>query len=219
MKKLLNVLFSFLKYILLLAAFGSTLFVVLKLYTRLEKDITQSLNVFLPYFVLLVMFVISFCLNREYVRKNIFFNITCCLVFGTNLVVIYRAIFDTNMLFNSIQKMGVNFNYFNDYLAFNNIMLYGLAVSNLVFMFIPNDMAAYKSVKKVKISNNKSDKKGKKVISKKDEQPVVQIINDEEKGNHKDTRNVINIIQEEEKESNLGEDDVVTKEISDDEVI
>ena len=93
MKKLLNVLFSFLKYILLLAAFGSTLFVVLKLYTRLEKDITQSLNGFLPYFVLLVMFVISFCLNREYVRKNIFFNITCCLVFGTNLVVICLIVF------------------------------------------------------------------------------------------------------------------------------
>lgn len=185
MKRLLNAVLSFLKYLLLVLAFGSTLFVILKLYTRLEKDITESISVFLPYLVLLIMFVISFCLNREYVRKNMFFNVTCCLVFLTNLVVVYRAIFDTNMLFNGIQKMGVNFNYFNDYLAFNNIMIYGLAVSNLVFIFMPNDS----NVKKVRIPTIKKNKKDKKTLEE------VKIVNEEEK---KDNRNIVHIINEEE---------------------
>ena len=57
--------------------------------------------------------------------------------------------------------MGVNFNYFNDYLAFNRIMLYGLIIANIVFMFIPNDVENEKVIaspaKKItkKVENNK----------------------------------------------------------------
>lgn len=139
MKRLLNLLFSFLKYILLLIAFGLSLFLVLKLNARLDKNIKDSISVFIPYILLFILFILNICLDRKYVKKNIFYNITCCLVCATNIVVAYRAMFDTNMVFNSIQKSGVNFNYFNDYLSFNNIMLYGLSIANIVFMIIPNN--------------------------------------------------------------------------------
>lgn len=139
MRKLLNLLFSFFKYVLLLIAFGFTLFLVLKMNARLNKNIKDSISVFIPYVLLFILFILNICLDRKYIKRNIFYNITCCLVCATNIIVAYRAMFDTNMVFNSIQKSGVNFNYFNDYLSFNNIMLYGLSVANIVFMIIPNN--------------------------------------------------------------------------------
>ncbi len=169
MKKFINIIFSFFKYVLLIVAFGITLFIILKLYTRLNKNLTDSINIFLPYFILLVLFVISICLSRDYVRNNIFFNITCCLVFSTNIIVCLRAIFDTNMLFNTIQKMGVNFNYFNDYLSFNKIMLYGLCIVNFLFLFIPNneEEPIKEKIKIENVGNDSQNNKEDEVIIKK----------------------------------------------------
>lgn len=137
MKRLINGLCSFLKYILLIVSFGLTLFIILRMYIRLNKSLDESIVIFLPYILLLMLFVINSIFKREGVTKNLFYNLTATLVFATNVYVCYRAIFDKNMLFNGIQKMGVNFNYFNDYLSFNRIMLYGLIGSNLVFMLLP----------------------------------------------------------------------------------
>lgn len=138
MKKIINGLFSFLKYILLIFSFGFTLFIILRMYTRLSKTLNESVFIFLPYGILLLLFILNISLRREAVTKNLFFNITATLVFSVNIFVCLRAILDKNMLFNEIQKMGVNFNYFNDYLSFNRIMLYGLILADIIFMFVPN---------------------------------------------------------------------------------
>ena len=137
MKRLINGLCSFLKYVLLIVSFGLTLFIILRMYVRLNKSLDESIVIFLPYILLLMLFVINSIFKREGITKNLFYNLTAALVFATNVYVCYRAIFDKNMLFNGIQKMGVNFNYFNDYLSFNRIMLYGLIGANLVFMLLP----------------------------------------------------------------------------------
>ena len=165
MKKLLNLLFSFLKYLLLLIAFGSTLFLILKFNARLNKNIKDSISVFIPYILLFILFILNICLDRKYVKKNIFYNITCCLVCATNIVVAYRAMFDTNMVFHSIQKSGVNFNYFNDYLSFNNIMLYGLSIANIVFMIIPNNYDSKEESFLESIDINTSNDQNKKFVS------------------------------------------------------
>ena len=139
MKKLINSLFGFFKYVLLVIAFGLTLFIILGMYTRLNKSLTESITLFLPYGILLLLFIVNICLKRKGVVQNIFFNITCNLVFATNIVVCLRAIYDKNLLFNGIQKMGIDFNYFNDYLSFNKIMLYGLIIADIIFMLIPDE--------------------------------------------------------------------------------
>lgn len=138
MKKILNHFFSFFKYIFLIAAFGLTLFITLRMYLRLNKSMVESVYIFLPYGLLLLLFILNFVLRRNAILKNIFFNITCNLVFITNILVCLRAIYDKNLLFNGIQRMGVDFNYFNNYLSFNRIMLYGLIIADIIFMFIPN---------------------------------------------------------------------------------
>lgn len=137
MKKIVNGLLSFLKYLFLLLSFGLTLFIILKMYTRLNKSLDSAVVIFIPYLILLLLFLINSFLRREGVTKNLFYNMTATLVFLTNIFVCLRAIFDQYMLFNGIQKMGVNFNYFNDYLSFNRIMLYGLIIGDIVFMFVP----------------------------------------------------------------------------------
>ncbi len=166
MKKIVNGLLSFFKYIFLLLSFGLTLFIILKMYTRLNKSLTSAVVIFIPYFILLVLFLINSFLKREGVIKNLFYNMTATLVFFTNTFVCLRAIFDKNMLFNEIQKMGVNFNYFNDYLSFNRIMLYGLIIGNIVFMFIPTqskkksiiDIEEEQIAKKIEIAEEHSQK-------------------------------------------------------------
>lgn len=139
MKKVINVMLSVLKYFLLMVAFSLTLFIILKLNDRLDKSITDSISIFIPFGILLLLFILNFALNRRQVLDNLFFNLTCCLVFSANIVVCLRTIFDKNMVFNEIQKMGVNFNFFNDYLSFNKIMFFGLIIADLIFMFLPNN--------------------------------------------------------------------------------
>lgn len=178
MKKIFNLLFSFMKYVLLLISFGFTLFLVLKLYARLEKNIKDSISIFVPYILLLILFLINICLNRAYVRKNLFYNITCCFVFTTNIFVAYRAMFDTNMIFNSIQKMGINFNYFNDYLSFNNTMLYGLSIANIVFMIIPNSYNHNDVIAVVEENTYKKEKEDNKVATTLDEVKIDEKSND-----------------------------------------
>ena len=161
MKKIINIILSLLKYVLLIAAFALTLFIILKMNMRLNKSLADSVFIFVPYGILLLLFILNGFLNKKAITENLFYNLTSVLVFCTNVVVGLRAIFDTNMLYNAIQKMGVNFNYFNDYLAFNRIMLYGLIIANIVFMFIPNDVENEKVIaspaKKItkKVENNK----------------------------------------------------------------
>ena len=161
MKKVINIILSLLKYVLLIAAFALTLFIILKMNMRLNKSLADSVFIFVPYGILLLLYILNGFLNKKAITENLFYNLTSVLVFCTNVVVGLRAIFDTNMLYNAIQKMGVNFNYFNDYLAFNRIMLYGLIIANIVFMFIPNDVENEKVIaspaKKItkKVENNK----------------------------------------------------------------
>lgn len=156
MKRIINGLFSFLKYVLLILAFGLTLFIILRMYTRLSKTLNDAVFVFLPYAILLLLFILNICLKREAVTKNIFFNITASLVFSVNIFVCLRAILDRNMLFNVIQKMDVNSNYFDNYLSFNQIMLYGLILADIIFMFVPN-------TKKKKVSSSYQSEVAKKI--------------------------------------------------------
>lgn len=160
MKKVINIMLGVLKYLLLLVAFSASLFIVLKMNQRLGKSITDSINIFIPYGILLLLYILNFSLDRRAILDNLFYNLTSCLVFSTNLVVFYRAVFDYNMLFNGIQKMGVNFNYFNDYLSFNRIMLYGLIIADIIFMFIPN--MKKKNTINLELKDNKEVKESKK---------------------------------------------------------
>lgn len=135
MQKILNMFLYILKFLLLLGAFGITLFVILKMNQRLNKDILSSYAVFLPFLILLIFFILNIMLNQKHVTNNLFYNITCNLVFLVIIVVGLRALFDTNMVLGERYGYGIDFNYFDNFISYLKLMLYGLCIADILFMF------------------------------------------------------------------------------------
>ena len=134
MKKILNGIFMFLKFILLILGFGLSFFIVLSMYKRVDKNLVESIPIFIPYIIILLIFFINIIFGQKSVNRNLFYNLTCCLVFSCIVIVCLRAILDKNMLLNSIMGYNINFSYFNDFISFMEIMLYGLSLANIFFM-------------------------------------------------------------------------------------
>lgn len=134
MKKILNTFFGIFKYFVFFLSLSITVYIVLGMYQRVDKDIIESSIIFLSYFILFFVYILNIIL-RQSIRENIFYNITSCLVFVTTLVVGFRSILDTNMILNSIMGYNINFSFFSDYIPFMNILMYGLIISNIFFMF------------------------------------------------------------------------------------
>ena len=128
MKKIINWILLVLKYILFLGAFASSF------YRRLNKDMIESISIFIPYAILLILFFINIIFRQKSVNQNIFYNLTCCLVFVTTIVVSIRSIYDTNMILNKIMGYNINFIYFGDYIMFMKLLMYGLSLGNILFM-------------------------------------------------------------------------------------
>ena len=212
MKRLINALCSFLKYILLVAAFGVNLFVILRMNARLDKNIMDSVNVFIPYCVLVVLFIVNIALNRKAVTKNVFFNITAVVIFATIIIIGLRSIFDKSMLFNSIQGMNTNFVYFDDNLAFMKIMLYGLAIIDVIFMLVSNDYVdGNMTVSGSSVSNSARKQKLKEVYQDKDTEVSHEIPKEEKKLKNETKKEVVEEPKEEikveEEEENTSEED------------
>lgn len=134
MKKILNEIFMLLKFILLILGFGLSFFIVLSMYKRVDKNLVESIPIFTPYIIILLIFFINIIFGQKSVNRNLFYNLTCCLVFSCIVIVCLRAILDKNMLLNSIMGYNINFSYFNDFISFMKIMLYGLSLANIFFM-------------------------------------------------------------------------------------
>ncbi len=137
MKKILNIIFAVLKYILLLGAFAITLFIMVRMNVRLEKSFITLMPEFIPFLIIFLLFIINLVFKQEGVNNNIFYNLTSCIIFTTIIVVGYRAFADKNMVLNEKYGYGIDFNYFNTFISYMKIMLYGLSVSNLLFMIKP----------------------------------------------------------------------------------
>lgn len=135
MKKIFNGLFYFLKFLLFLVAFGLTVFILVRMNIRLEKSFTTLIPQLLPFGLLLILLIINLFLRQKSVNNNIFYNITSCLVFVAIIFVSYRSIFDTNMVLNEKYGYGVEFNYFDNFIPYIKIMLYGLIIGDIFFMF------------------------------------------------------------------------------------
>lgn len=135
MKKIFNGLFYVLKFLLLIVAFGISIFILIRMNIRLEKDITTIIPILLPFLFVFILFIVNMIFKQVGITKNIFYNLTCCLVLITIIFVGYRSIFDTNMVLNQRYGYGIDFNFFDNFIAYMNIMLYGLVLSNILFMF------------------------------------------------------------------------------------
>lgn len=151
MTKLLNYLLLALKFILLLISFVITFFIMISMYNRLDKNVLDCIPTMLPFILLLFLFTINIILKQKETMNNIFFNLTCCLVFMVILVSAYRSFFDQNMVM--ITKLGynINFNYFADVIAPMRAMLYLLVLADIILMIVSK-------MDQLKIKNKHADK-------------------------------------------------------------
>ena len=147
MKKIFNWLFYGLKLLLLIAALGLTLFVLIRMNVRLEKNMMSVLPELVPFALLLILFIVNMIFKQKGVNENIFYNLTCSLVLATIVCVTLRAVLDTNMVLNEKYGYGVDFNFFDNFVAYINIMLYGLSIANILFMFREKEDKVQKSKK------------------------------------------------------------------------
>ena len=121
MKAIINKFFFNMKFVLFFIALFLTLYIVLKMNIRINNGLCNIICIFIPYFLLLLFFMLNIFNNNNKTNNNIFLNITSSFVFFVNIFVCLRAIYDKNMLLNKVYSFSINFTFFNDYLAFNNI--------------------------------------------------------------------------------------------------
>ena len=134
MKDILSKLFGFFKYILLIVSFGLVLYGIMMTYSRLEKPLTDAVSVFLPFVVVLVMFLISLIVGSSKVNNNLLFNFVSCFVFITIIVVCLRSLFDDKMILFYKYQMNFNPAFFADNLSIIEVMLYMIGSANALLL-------------------------------------------------------------------------------------
>ena len=139
MTKIINKLLYILKNILFPIIFFATIYIVVFMFKRLEKDIfganlMEFIQIVLPFILLLILNLITIFLNTKEVKNNIFYNITSFLVMLVISVFCYRALMDKNMFLWYKYGYNINFNYFADQVAPIKVMLYGLSLSSILLM-------------------------------------------------------------------------------------
>lgn len=139
MTKIINKLLYILKNILFPIIFIATIYIVVFMFKRLEKDIfgaslMEFIQIVLPFILLLILNLITIFLNTKEVKNNIFYNITSFLVMLVISVFCYRALMDKNMFLWYKYGYNINFNYFADQVAPIKVMLYGLSLSSILLM-------------------------------------------------------------------------------------
>lgn len=163
MTKIINKLLYILKNILFPIIFFATIYIVIFMFKRLEKDIfgaslIEFIQIVLPFILLLILNLITIFLNIKEVKNNIFYNITSFLVMLVISVFCYRAIMDKNMFLWYKYGYNINFNYFSDQVAPIKVMLYGLSLSSILLMIKGKLEEDKQDIKEIKEKGKKKEK-------------------------------------------------------------
>ena len=139
MNKILNKIFYILKNILLPILLFATIYIIVFMFQRLQKELfganfMEFLGIILPFIILIILFIVNTFLKQDSVRSNMFYNIVSFLVMITIFIFCYRALFDQNMFLWHKYGYNINFNYFADQVAPMKVMLYGLSIANVLLI-------------------------------------------------------------------------------------
>ena len=134
MNKKLNIFLNILKMLFLIVSFGLVIYIIIGMNYRLANSLFNSILYLIPFVILLFIYILNFIFKQDRINNNLFYNLTSLLVFIVIIFVCIRTVFDKGMLLNVVMGYGINFNYFSDFIIFMEIMLYGLIISNLLFM-------------------------------------------------------------------------------------
>ena len=130
MDKLINKILFYMKVIFLLIAFVITLYILLIRMDTYSYSVLSLFPLFIPLFLVLIVFVFSFFLNIG--NDNMFLNIVCVLMLLAIIIIDYRTVFDSNI----ISKTKINLYFFDIQTSKIKNMLYSACISNLLLMIL-----------------------------------------------------------------------------------
>ena len=162
MRELLCKIFSFLKYILLIVSFGLVFYGIINTYGRLEKPLTEAISIFVPFGVVLLLFLINLFTRSKYTSTSLLFNFVSVFAFVVIIIICLRSMFDTNMIL--FHRYGIDYNpsFFADNLSVICAMLYMIGASNVILL-ICDILDKDKKLKNIKTQQRRILKKIKKI--------------------------------------------------------
>lgn len=163
MKVILSKLLNILKFILMFISFALILMGILFTYKRLDKSLTEAIDIFIPFILIIVLTVINMFNKKAKVSENLLFNFTSILVFVVIIIIGIRAKIDTNMLLYHKYQINYNPNYLADNLSTIKVLLYCLSGANIFILL--NSIFKEQEIKEVK--NNEPKEVVKNVIDEK----------------------------------------------------
>ena len=72
-------MFEFLKIILFILAIMAILFGILSTYSRLEKSLLDAISVFIPFILLLVIYIVNLIRRDSKINDNLLLNFVNCI--------------------------------------------------------------------------------------------------------------------------------------------
>ncbi len=134
MKVFFSRFLGILKYLLLVVSFALVFYGIAVTYRRLDKSMTESIPILIPFVVVLIVFIINLFIKSKVIKDNLLYNAVSVIVFVVIIIICIRAKFDTHMIL--YYKYAIDFNpaYFADNLSTIQMMLYTLAGSNVLLM-------------------------------------------------------------------------------------
>lgn len=115
-------------------------------YQRLEKSLSESISVLLPFVLVFIVFIINLFVSKKSCSENLLFNFGTFLILIVVVLIGLRAKFDTNMLIYYKYNISYNSAYLADNLAMIDSMLYIVFASNI--LLIIGDLFGKKEAKK-----------------------------------------------------------------------
>ncbi len=134
MKKILSKFLNVLSFILMFASFTLILLGILFTYKRLEKSLLDSINIFIPFILVIILTVVNMFNKKAKISENLLFNFTSFLAFTVIIIIGLRAKFDTNMLLYQKYQINYNPNYLADNLSTIKVLLYSLSGANVFLL-------------------------------------------------------------------------------------
>ena len=119
------------KIILLLFVFTMTLYIMFMMQDYYGDQIGTLISTFLPLFMVLVIFVVSFFFKEG--SNNTLFNVACFLAFLAIAIIDFRTIFDKNMVL--WVRGNLNFYYFENQISQIKIFSYLIFLGNLILIY------------------------------------------------------------------------------------
>lgn len=139
MLKFINKVFFYLKIIFLLIAFSFALYIAFMKMDFTSSNMLTILPVFIPFFILLILFVFDLFLDwKDY---NLYCNAVSTLSFITITIITLRTVFDKNIVASSSL---INFGFYDMQEGIIKALLYLMIIGNIGLLI-------YQKRKKVKI--------------------------------------------------------------------